>query len=184
MLRVILRWTGLPGGDAVNVFHFNGDTVAQAQAAADAIDSAVLAGVGGIKSGIAARVDELVSVIEPETGTLVNTRVIVTAPVLGTSAEEVLPQNVMMLLRWRTTGIVRGRRVVGKTFLPGWSLGATENGEVAAAFIPAIAANWNDLIAAGVCVWSRPKAAGVGSSHTALSVDVWNEWAQLGRRRS
>lgn len=104
-------------------------------------------------------------------------------PSNGTGA--VVPNASMLLIQWRTGRIRRGRRVTGRTFIPGVSSGNVENGELTAnaqGFASLAAA---DMVSDGVgfSVWSRPIDGSAGILSEVVSGSCWNELATQRRRR-
>lgn len=185
MIRITARWSGLPGGEAVNVFHFDGDSQPAAQAAADSVSDVLTANAAGFRTGATVRVDSLAPAVLPSDGTVLNYWPVVTAPIIGSAVEPPLPQNSCLLVKYATEGVVANRRVQGKTFLPGLTTAALDNGEVLEAFRTDFTTRFSVLINEGFGVWSRPIEGGrAGSFHQVNAVSVWKEWAQLGRRRS
>lgn len=189
MQRFTIRWTGLPGGDAVNVLHSTGEAPGDAQTFADLITLALGQLAGGFMAPASAQVDEIVPTITPATGEATAYTSVDTAVVVGTGVNDFLPQNTMLLVRYLTSDVVAGRRVKGRTFLPGLGQGSSLAGaptfatrtDVADAFQTLTNNNPDPTLA----VYSRPVEGGrPGSSHIVTGVDVWQEWAQLGKRRS
>lgn len=121
-----------------------------------------------------------------------------TTPVTGTGASvgPILPFIVQGLMRWNTAGIVAGRRVKGRTFVPGLTENQVDNGvltaAVRAAFIVHAGTYIGGLTSTPV-VWARPFAGNplaeppqpprVGTMHTITSGDAWNQLAGLRSRR-
>lgn len=115
-------------------------------------------------------------VIDATTGTLTGvwTDGGVPAPVTGNGAG-VYALGVGAQTRWRTSGIVGGRRVVGSTFLvPMVALGFDSDGTLGAAPVTSITAAGNAYIAANpaALIWSRPKGPRVGTTHLITGVTV------------
>lgn len=90
-----------------------------------------------------------------------------------------------VLVRWRTTAIVAGRLVQGRTYVPGLGAGLLANGEIAGTTRNGMAAAAENLAdsASSISIWSRPKAGRPGSLHPVSSGDVWGELAVQRRRR-
>ena len=99
-------------------------------------------------------------VINPATGTLTGTWTDGTAPapVTGTGTG-VYAKGVGAQIRWKTPGIVNGRRVVGSTFLvPMVTIGFDTDGTLGPATITGITTAATTYLASvpGALVWSRP----------------------------
>jgi len=98
-----------------------------------------------------------------------------------------VPNVAQALLQWRTGGIVRGRLVQGRTFVPGVAPSFVTNGNLAPAAITGMAAAAEAMADAsvGFSVWSRPTGVGSdGSLHPVSSGSVWDELAALRKRRT
>lgn len=97
----------------------------------------------------------------------------------------VVPNASMLLIRWRTGAIRNGRRVTGRTFVPGIGVGNLTNGELTAnaqGFASLAAA---DMVSDGVgfSVWSRPQNGAGGALSEVVAGTCWNELATQRRRR-
>lgn len=90
-----------------------------------------------------------------------------------------------VLIRWRTPDVVAGRRVQGRTFVPGLASTGLAGGGINAGAVAAFNAIAQGLVDAdvGLGVWSRPTDARAGTFNEVTSGSVWNELAvQRGRR--
>lgn len=90
-----------------------------------------------------------------------------------------------ILLRWRTSTIANGRRILGRTFVPGMGAGLLANGEIAETSRAAMAAA-ADAFQTGMTsfvIWSRPQTGRAGQTATVTGADCWGELATQRRRR-
>lgn len=97
------------------------------------------------------------------------------------------PQGVGMQIRWRTGGIVAGRRVVGSTFIcPIMSAIFAADGTIDNVTVASVQAAGTALIAAhpDLRIWSRPKGPRVGSSHAVETAVVPDRVSWLRSRRT
>lgn len=126
--------------------------------------------------------------INEATGALTGVWSVASAPnsVSGTGTGN-FALGVGMQVRWRTGGIVAGRRVVGSTFLvPTVSTNFAPDGSVSDAVISAMAPRISTLISAvpSLCVWSRPKGNRTGTSQIITSGYVPDRPSWLRSRRA
>lgn len=112
-----------------------------------------------------------------------------TLPVVGTKADLPVPDVCQILTRWNTAGVENGRRVRGRSFLPGFTVAAVSGGNVTSTTLATVqAAATNLAVGNGMCVWHRPVIidevlAKPGAPYNTESAGVWSEWAvQRGRR--
>lgn len=186
--RIRSLWTGaqIRGGGVTDIYYF----------ASSGDEGDMAAEVRGLWSDLAATfvtgttvtIDPDVFNIDEGTGDVVS---IVTlgsppAPVTGSNAGDPLPPATQGLLQWRTSGVVRNRRVRGRTFLPAQGEGGSTLGVPSSGLIT----TWQD--AADIflsqvqqpVVWSRPVPGGdPGSFHAVESAAAWDQWAVLRSRR-
>jgi len=100
----------------------------------------------------------------------------------GDLTDQLLPPATQGLVQWHTGAVVAGRRVAGKTFIPG----LTEDGSSAGIPSTAVLASLSDAAAAiqaatpaGFVIFSRKHGAG----YAVTSGTVWTEFAVLRSRR-
>lgn len=125
--------------------------------------------------------------IDPATGVAGSFWAEPTAQVMqGVATSGQVANAAQALVRWNTPGVVAGRQVKGRTFLPGFSTTALAGGEIAGAvltilddYVDAFLASQNSL-----SIWSRPITGRPGTQHIVQSGSVWNELAVLRRRRA
>lgn len=131
------------------------------------------------------RFDGEVVLLDTATGVLQSAATIPSvAAQSGTAQGDVVANSAQVLIRWASHAVVNGRRMAGRSFLPGLAVGATLDGEITPALVGGMA---GALRAAGVpatlAVWHRPQNGAGGSLHAVNDCTVWNELAVLRRRR-
>nr|CRY95346.1 hypothetical protein [uncultured prokaryote] len=96
--------------------------------------------------------------------------------------------GVGMRINWRTAGIVRSRRVQGRTFLVPIGAGCFENNGLPKALYVDGIGDWaSELVSAtpgNLVVWSRPVGDSFGSAHPIVSLSVPVESTMLRTRRT
>lgn len=144
---------------------------------------------------VAARLDSLTTwnvrtsgkIIDEATGTLTGFwESAAVANGVGTLSGTPVANAAQVLLRWRTLGIVNGRLVQGRTFVPGLGSSSVDGGQLSAAAQGAFttaAATFITTCADTFGVWHRPSDAGPGSWHEVISGATWSELAVQRRRR-
>lgn len=127
-----------------------------------------------------------VKLLNTATGILENVFTITPATGAGGDAGEPIPQSNQYLIRLFTPGVVNGRRVRGRIFVPAPTQAGNENGNVAPGYVSAINTSAALLVSptsADPCVWHRPVNGAGGSAHSISSVSTWSEFAVLRSRR-
>lgn len=185
MHEVITRWDVVNGGGGLTIMYFD-DTVDIASVRSrlatfwGVVDGALATGTSWFieTSGkeIAATSGQLTGFWDEPTvytGT-------------GAVSGGVVPNASQVLIQWLTSSIVAGRRVRGRTFVPGLATTNVSNGELGggatATILGAATAFANGD--AGLVVWHRPSNTSVGSEHPVNSAGVWDELAVQRARRS
>jgi len=107
--------------------------------------------------------------------------------VTGTATGNAAPRASQALVRWRTSDIVNGRFLRGRTFIPGIGTALiTDTGQLSTTAITDITNAASALISASgstLEVWHRPVNGAGGSVGLVTSVSVWAEFAVLRSRR-
>lgn len=105
----------------------------------------------------------------------------------GTGAEtgNVVADSTQALIQWLTTTIVDGRRVRGRTFIPGLNANSVDDGDLASAAQSVLqTAAQNFLGVNTFVIWSRPGATGSGGVMAPVqNASVWSELAVQRSRR-
>lgn len=186
MNEIITEWTGPQGSGLLTIMYFEGGAleVAPQRAAVATFLSGVDNYLSNSYSWSVRTEGRVVNASDGAlTGVWVNG-----AALIGTGSlnDPPVPDAAQVLVRWPTAAVVNGRRVQGRTFLPGLSRLAVVAGNLGADVAASIAARGEDLVDEGVGfgVWHRPSAQGAGSHHLATACSVWRELAvQRGRRQ-
>jgi hypothetical protein len=183
MLRVRVAMTSTIGGGPYLATHYfsNDATPTDAQNC--------VAAVGTFWGSVDNVMDSQISwTTEPEVAVVgfdgVITGSIATTPVTGAGAvaADSVPLASQALVRWFTPVFVGGRRIRGRTFVPGLTTGGNTNGRVTAATATTIQNAANALIADAntvLVIWSRVHASAASVS----TASVWSEFASLRSRR-
>lgn len=182
--EILVNWTTLAGGGQVSVFHFD-EVLPVASARAD-----LGAFLNSIRGAFAASTSYTVATsgrdLDPSTGTLTGFWEAATPYTGSGSGGAQGPDAAQVLVRWRTEDVVNGRRVQGRTFIPGVGLSALTGGNVTASTVTNVVTAGNALAAAAdsqLYVWHRPVNGAGGSNHSVTSAGCWTEVAvQRGRR--
>jgi hypothetical protein len=184
--QVLTRWS-VPNGaaDVTTVMNFDeGTPVAQQRAALatfweDASEA--------LNQNVVWTIEGAGRILDEATGTLVGTWAD-GPPITGAGASAgtgVVANATMLLVRWRAPMIVNGRRLQGRTFIPGASDDANQAGEVEPLTVAGLTASAQALVNAGVGfgIWSRPAGPRPGQFHEANDADLWREFAVQRNRR-
>ena len=196
MREIITRWTTPAGSGFLNVMYFNSVVPIADQRAALGVLWEAMEPI--LATSIEWRVDDSGRVLDPGTGEVVSDWVEPTSQTGsgGDVTGGVVPDAAQILLQWSTPVRRDGRRVRGRTFVPGLggdelSAGNMSAGAQAVASAAVLAFLAED---SGFGVWSRPRAADPAhvppvTARAGLFVDVdgasvWPELAvQRGRRK-
>lgn len=187
MIReVLVDWTTVTGRSGVSVLHFGTEgTLSQLSGT---MSNAFAQIAGGLHTGTHAQVRTEVRLIDEVTGLLTGTETF-GAPIEvdGVSAASQVVPDVCQGLVSFTTGVVRnGRRVRGRTFIPGMAdARTTVTGELSAAMMGFLNAYGTELIGGTnkLKVYSRPSATLAGAATTVNARTAWSEFATQRRRR-
>lgn len=170
---------GTPGGSSAD--------------ASDALDlfSSMWTGLGNVmSSGQTINFDTVCLAYNDATGSLVGAfNGTLPSPVTTSGGTTPLPHQTQGLIAWGTAGVVSGRRVLGRTFvpLPDESENTTA-GAPSGSYIANVLASAGFLLAVGATateavVWHRPKNGAGGSSHPITTPQARSSWSVLRTRR-
>ena len=103
----------------------------------------------------------------------------------GTQTDGPVPDVAQVLMRWRTESFAGGRRLQGRTFLPGLARANVEAGNVASGVLNALVTAGAGLVSSsvGFGIWRRPKPTSAGSFALVSQAVPWEEMATQRRRR-
>jgi hypothetical protein len=193
MFRVTAVWSGFPGGPGFSNFYFTQPAITGPSAQAVATDvRAFFAGFSGlIPAGVAIQVAPQVALIDEATGTLQDEITVATPPAVlngGGNGERSAPSGAVV--NWKTSTIVAGRRLRGKTFLVPLTIQSYDNtGTLTDAALALLRASAATLATVNVgaptelCVWHRPVNGAGGSLGIVTSSSVPDKAAILTSRR-
>lgn len=102
---------------------------------------------------------------------------------LGALTTEALPDATQGLVRLNTATINAGRYVRGHIYVPGLTVDALDDGNLAAATAAAINVP-SSMRTAGLIVYSRPRPGVPGRTAPVTATQVWSEFSVLRKRRN
>nr|CRY97337.1 hypothetical protein [uncultured prokaryote] len=188
MIRIQAVYTGLVGMPAVNSFFFNGNLSGDADDCAER--------VGGFFEGFKAFMSDDVTVtvqneavlIDPITGEQMDFFTVDGQTWVGEATVDPLPIGSSIIMSYGTSGVVNGRRVIGRNFLAGADEGVNGPGGLITASIPPVLVNLaEESLGFGAplhVVWSRPIDGGrPGSIHGITSYNIRPGITSLRTRR-
>lgn len=199
-MAVILRTTGLvtgtglPGGGLTTMYWSPGTV---GGSTADATDCLARFRTvwetfkADISSSISVNWDALVLAIEATTGVLTGTfNATDPATTVGTNAGEPLPYQTQGLIRWGTATVINGRRLRGRTFVPGPTETLNTTGGVpSSGYTTDLTAGAATIFTPGATasaavIWHRPGPGGAGASSLITSATTSPNWSVLRSRRA
>lgn len=171
IVRVKLKWSGFSGAPGYSNFFYRDDASGSpSQTTADDAVAKVLAFGGAVRSHLPAEVSlqiqNDVEVIEETNGQLEDVLSVASSPVLpGEMASAPYSAASGGVVTWRTGGVLRGRRVRGRTFLVPLASAAYQNdGTIASAVLTSLNTNFGGFISdtnsAALGVYCRPTSKG------------------------
>jgi hypothetical protein len=196
VLRVDTVFTGPAGSPWLSAMYFSLDTQAGADQAVADVGAFWGAVDGGMSSTVSWSTQPDVQSLDPTDGSLLATFSTTPQSGSGASAGDMLPTAAQALVRWRTSGIVNGRTVRGRTNVPGVTEAFAAAGRPISAYLitlntaaAALIAGTSDLL-----IWSRPHTQDfdesptspptrAGSAHLVTSGSAWSEFAVQRSRR-
>lgn len=181
--RYRVELAGLAGGPGLMTFHF-GPTIGTAdpQDCVDAVAAFIAAIDVFVSTAITFNGGNEMEVIEMTTDQQTGSLAVTGFTQAGDDSATALPPATQMLVRWTTDAFLSGRRVQGKTFLPGFCEDSNETaGTPQGAVVTAVQAAAQTLADAGVglVVYSRTN----GQAAAVEGASVWTKWAILSGRR-
>lgn len=184
--EIVTRWTAprMPGG-MVSVMYFNDEAQITAQRAA----------LGQLWTDAGAVLHESVSWSVEPTGRVVS---MATGQTIGLWTDPAnqsgsgnyntggpVANATQALIQWRTGVYQNGREARGRTFVPGLSTSALQQGEMTPGFQNSLQSAVDAFVASvpGFSIFSRPKSIATGSMNPVTAGTVWREFAVLRSRR-
>lgn len=181
MYRVRTEFNGLVGAPWISTMYFSdgGGSAAQAVAAVGTFWGSV---DNVMDSEVDWRTLPDVETVDEATGNV--TAVTQVTPVTGSGslAAEALPIATQGLIRWRTGVYVSGREIRGRTFIPGLTETANDNGAPSAAVIGVLGTAGATLVSDAnsvLVIWSRKNA----TAPPVVTTSTWGSFAVLRSRR-
>jgi hypothetical protein len=197
MLRVRTVFTGPAGTPWLSTMYFSsGGLQSDADAAVVSVGAFWNAVDAGMSSTVSWSTEPDVADIDLATGELETSWSTTPQTGSGASAGDMLPTLAQALVRWRTPGVVNGRRVRGRTFVPGVTEAFAAAGRPIAAYLTTLNTAAAALIAdanSQFVIWSRPFESDpddpddpptrAGTQHVVSSGTAWSEFASMRSRR-
>lgn len=193
MMRVRTVATGVAGSPFYTNLYFAGATESAAVEATQRVTAFWTALRNTTIATLSMRVEPEVAVINPLDGETSAYVIGGGATITGNSVQPALPYFTQGLIRLTTAGVVGGRRVQGRIFIPGLYQGAQDaDGTPSAGFLAGLSAGAGALTAAGpsqLVVWSRPVArinpplVRAGTQHNVIGATARDKFAVLRSRR-
>ena len=104
----------------------------------------------------------------------------------GSSSGQPVPNQAQLLIRWNPQVIIGGRRLKGRTYVPGLGSLSMDGGQVIAGVITdfqTAAQDFVDDCNGQFVVWHRPTGGTGGQAASVVTASVWEEWSVQRRRR-
>lgn len=183
--EITAAWTTPAGNKGRTITYFAADA-ASIEAQRAALDDFLSAYVAYCANTVSYTVERFGRVIQDSNGQHIadwNGSLNLTAQ--GTQTDGPVPDVAQVLAKWSTEYFGGGRRLQGRTFLPGLARANVEGGNVATGVLTAVVTAGKALAGAGVGfgIWHRPKATGAGSFALVTDCTAWTEMATQRRRR-
>lgn len=180
VMQMRLQWTGYGSDPHYSILNYPDDT--DPILAMDAFLDFMLAIDDLIIADYSWQFEDEVRILDTVTGQLQSIEPTTAPPAdQGLATLEPVADATQLLVRWRTDTIAGGRRLQGRTYLPGFSIGSLSDGNVIPSTVSTVTTAANALVGSGYApvVWSRKNGiiASVGSA------SVWTEWATQRKRR-
>lgn len=183
MRQLLIRWTVASGRQGTSVLYFDELTEPETTLGTRVADG-ILHQASLFHTTTTAKVDRYGKLINAVTGAYEGDWGVAgaTTSVSGAQSGTNVPNATQGLLRYRTSAIINGRRLLGRTFIPGLAIAGDAGGEVNSTTRTGLIAMANEWRTAGLVVWHRPQADD-GQAVSPVGVDAWSEYAVLRRRR-
>lgn len=183
MRQLLIQWTVASGRRGTSVLYFDEITEPEGTLGTRVAD-AILHQASLFHTTTTATVDRYGKIINAVTGLYEGDWGVpgATTSVSGAQSGTNVPNAAQGLIRYSTAAIINGRRLKGRTFIPGLAVAGDAGGEVNSTTRTGLLAMANEWRTAGLLVWHRPQADD-GQAVSPAGVSVWNEYAVLRRRR-
>ena len=172
---------GSPGG--VSILHF--DDTRNSNSLRTTINNMISTWANFASDQWSGSIDPEVRLINTQTGVLEGIETVSSAGgSTGVEPGEPVADATAGLARYTTNAIVAGKRVIGRTFLPGGAAAQLENGQWDASALAQIAGFASAYAGdPGSVIWARPLVASMGSVHAVPGGTSWAPCAVLRHRR-
>lgn len=181
--EILINWTGPGHNPKLTVTYWDAEKPLEPQR--EALRQFVF-GIRGMLAGYSATIARVGDIVNDLDGVLADEwSSTVDASVSGTGVTPSVADSTQALVRWRTSTIVNGRRLRGRSFIPGISSQYLSNGNLSGSGVTTITGAAAALVATntGLRVWHRPTGGSGGQSADVTSASVWEEFATQRRRR-
>lgn len=188
MIRIDVVYTGLQGLPGVSSLYWAGDSQAVADDAAAATVDFFEAIQANLTPLMQVDVSNIAVGVNEEDGVLFDFLPVIGTTINGTGVDEPYPIGTACVFQFKTATIVRGRRVQGRIYVPGFTegndsgTGVLDPGNVTG--LSTIAANTLGAATGVQVVWSRPVEGGAaGSIAPVVTYGVSEVFSNLRTRR-
>lgn len=182
--QALVRWSVPGDGSGVSVIHY-GDSATPAEISSS-LSGFFTATRACLASDSSVTADPVVRQLDTATGALTGEVTIdITGAGAATGGSGLVPNAAQGLIRWRTSGIVNGRYLRGRMYVPGLPAAAVNaTGGLNGLHATRLLAMGTALgIDTPIHVWHRPTNGAGGQSFPVTAVSVWSELAVQRRRR-
>lgn len=182
MLRVRTVLTASIGAPYLSTMFFFGSSSSEANSAASAVGTFWYNLRGSMNGSLTYTTETDVAQIDPATGTLLDIFVVSPFTGSGTLESEILPPTTQGLISWGTGAIVGGKRLQGRTFIPGATESSNSNGVPDTPYkynLDNAAVSLLGDIDATLAIWSRKN----GTERAVTGGSAAAYWAELRSRR-
>ena len=185
--RLRTVWSGVAGSPYyTNLYFLTDATGTGMQDSCDAWTDLIDAFSTSLATSLVPTIDADVPLIDSTNNTLTGSTTVSGATVDCDGGGDLMPPATQGLIRWRTDAVVAGRRLRGRTFLPGMTEG---DGNAGGAVLPALKVSMDGYLATTFIPATQAAAPLVvyGPTHFAFSEvvsgDMWEQFAVLRSRR-
>lgn len=190
LYRVKTTFTASAGAPYLTTLIFEGDgtpSSAHAVAARGKVVAMWNSLVTSLHPSVTGSVDVTVDYLNEITGALITSFAVSPFTFTGTGTSEVLPPTVQGVCRHETGQIRNGRRVRGKTYIPGMqeirNVGGFPDSTIIAAITTAFAQLYTPNTNPFFAVWHRPVNGAGGEAIVASGSNALSYWGSLRSRR-
>lgn len=183
--EILVEWATPAGTAGRSVLYFAADA-GSVNAQRDALNDFLAAYIPYCATTVSYSIDKVGRVIQDSNGQhIADWTDTPTFSGSGTQTDGPVPDVAQVLMRWRTESFAGGRRLQGRTFLPGLARANVEAGNVATGVLTALVTAGAALAGSsvGFGIWRRPKPSAAGQFALVSQAVPWEEMATQRRRR-